>query len=531
MKNIDMKRNRITSWIAAAAILLSASGVVSCVGDLDVEPIDPSVTTTFDQNKVFTKIYATLGLTGIEGPTGSGDVDGLDEGSSEFYRLLWNMNELPADEVHCCWTDGGMPELVHGSWDASHKFVTGLYYRLYFDITLCNFFLEQIDGKTDAESVTQRAEARFIRALNYYYLIDMYGKVPFVTKVSTDSPSQVERAELFKFIEKELLEASQTMKEPRTNTYGRADKAAAWLLLARLYLNAEVYTGTPQWAKASEYAQKVIKSSYTLCPVYKHLFMADNNGSSVNKANTEIILPIIQDGATTRNYGGSFFLIASTHKTDDMPPFGTTDGWAGNRCRPQLVSKFFPNGNAPTTGDVDAMTKAAGDDRALFFSKDRTLSIDMESEFTNGYSFVKFSNLRADGGTTHDSKFTDTDVPFMRLAEAYLTYAEAEVRQNGSSTAAATEALNTLRKRAHAKTEASYTLNGILDEWAREFAFEGRRRSDLIRFKRFTGNTDYTWQWKGGAKEGTVLSGHLSIYPIPANDLTVNSNLVQNPGY
>ena len=528
---LKMKRNKITAWVAACAILISASGITSCVGDLDVEPIDPSVTTTFDQNKVFTKIYATLGLTGLEGPSGSGDVDGIDEGSSDFFRLIWNLNELPADEAHCCWIDGGVPELVHGTWDASHSLVTGLYYRLYFDITLCNFFLEQTEGKTDAESVTQRAEARFIRALNYYYLIDLYGKVPFVTTVSTEKPSQVERAELFKFIEKELLEASETMKDPRTNTYGRADKAAAWLLLARLYLNAEVYTGTPQWAKAAEYAQKVINSSYALSPVYKHLFMADNNGSSVNKANMEILLPIIQDGATTRNYGGSLFLIASTHKTDDMPAYGTTEGWAGNRCRPQLVSKFFPNGNAPTAGDADAMTKAANDDRALFFSKGRSLSIDVESEFASGYSLVKFSNLRADGATTHDSKFTDTDLPLMRLAEAYLTYAEAEVRRNGGPTAAATEAINTLRKRAHAKTETSYTLSNILDEWAREFAFEGRRRSDLIRFNRFAGNADYTWQWKGGAKDGTTLSRHLNLYPIPTKDVNVNSNLKQNPGY
>ena len=200
---LKMKRNKITAWVAACAILISASGITSCVGDLDVEPIDSSVTTTFDQNKVFTKIYATLGLTGLEGPNGAGDLSDIDEGASDFTRLIWNLNELPADEAHCSWIDGGIPELVHGTWDASHGYITGLYYRLYFDITLCNFFLEQIDGKTDAESATQRAEARFIRALNYYYLIDLYGKVPFVTTVSTEKPSQVERAELFKFIEKE----------------------------------------------------------------------------------------------------------------------------------------------------------------------------------------------------------------------------------------------------------------------------------------------------------------------------------------
>ena len=527
-----MKRNTIKSWIITAALSFSMSGMVSCVGDLDVTPIDPSVTMEFDRNKVFTKIYATMGLTGIEGPagTGPGDVDGLDEGTSDFFRLIWNMNELSTDEAHCCWGDGGIPELNYNAWGASHEYVTGLYYRLYFNVTLCNFFLEQTDGKSDGESVVQRAEARFMRALNYCYLIDMFGKVPFVTKVSTENPSQVERAELFRFIEKELLEASEAMKDPQTNAYGRADKAAAWLLLARLYLNAEVYTGTAQWAKAAEYARKVMNTSYSLSPVYKHLFMADNNGSAVNRANTEIILPILQDGAATRNYGGSLFLIASTHKTKDMPAYGTTEGWAGNRCRPQLVKKFFPTGDAPNA-ETDQIIKAAKDDRALFFGKDRTLSVDEAAKFESGFSFVKFSNLRADGASTNDSKHTDTDVPLMRLAEAYLTFAEATVRQNGGAAAEATEAINTLRKRANAKTETSYTLDHILDEWSREFAFEGRRRSDLIRFGKFGGNTNYVWQWKGGVKDGTSFGKHLNLYPIPENDLNVNNNLVQHPGY
>jgi len=175
-----------------------------------------------------------------------------------------------------------------------------LYYRLFFDVTLCNFFLEQTEGKTDEESVAQRAEARFIRALNYYYLIDMFGNVPLVTSVSTENPQQAKRSELFNFVETELLAIEPDMKDPRTNTYGRVDKAAAWLLLSRLYLNAEVYTGTARWLDAATYAEKVMNSAYTLSTTYKHLFMADNNGSSVNKANTEIILPILQDGVTTK---------------------------------------------------------------------------------------------------------------------------------------------------------------------------------------------------------------------------------------
>lgn len=524
-----MKLRYLKSIIPAAALTLALS-VTSCVSDLDVNPIDPSTTMEFNQNEVFTKIYATLGLTGQEGPAGSGDVDGIDEGTSDFVRLIWNLNELPTDEAHCNWGDVGIPELNYGAWGASHSQITGLYYRLFFDVTLCNFFLEQTEGKTDAESVAQRAEARFIRALNYYYLIDMFGNVPLVTSVSTENPQQAKRSELFNFVETELLAIEPDMKEARTNTYGRVDKVAAWLLLSRLYLNAEVYTGTARWTDAATYAEKVMNSAYTLSTTYKHLFMADNNGSSVNTANTEIILPILQDGATTKNYGGSLFLIASTHK-DDMPYYGTTEGWAGNSCRPQLMAKFFPTSDAPNVG-VTEMVTAAKDDRALFYGIDRTLSIDDESKFVNGFSCAKYSNVRADGASSNDSKFTDTDVPFMRAAEAYLTFAEATLRANNNiSSDPVKNAINALRTRANAKTETSYTLSMILDEWSREFAFEGRRRSDLIRFDKFGGNSDYTWQWKGGTQAGTSFSVNYNLYPIPTNDLNSNSNLTQNPGY
>jgi len=524
-----MKLRYLKSLIPAAALTLTLS-VTSCVSDLDVNPIDPSTTMEFHQNEVFTKIYATMGLTGQQGPAGSGDVDGIDEGTSDFYRLIWNANELPTDESHCCWGDVGIPELNYASWGASHSQVTGLYYRLYFDITLCNFFLEQTDGKTDSETVAQRAETRFMRALNYYYLIDLFGNVPFVTKVTTENPKQISRAELFDFIESELKACEPDMLAPKTNTYGRADKVAAWLLLSRLYLNAEVYTGKARWADAASYAQKVMTSSYTLCNTYKYLFMADNNGSTVNTATSEIILPIIQNGTTTQNYGGSLFLIASTHKSD-MTYYGTTEGWAGNSCRPQMLAKFFPTTDAPNV-NAEAMVAAAKDDRAMFYGVDRTLSIDDESQFVNGFSCAKFSNVRADGASSSDSKFVDMDVPFMRVAEAYLTFAEATMRANGGvSTQPVTDAINALRTRAHAKTETSYTYSTILDEWSREFALEGRRRSDLIRFGKFGGNSDYTWQWKGGTINGTNFSSNFNVFPIPTKDLNSNPNLVQNPGY
>jgi hypothetical protein len=513
-----------------AIAAVAAFGAAACTGDLDVRPIDPGTTMEFHQNEVFTKIYATMGLTGQEGPAGLGDVDGIDEGTSDFFRLIWNLNELPSDEAHCNWTDPGIPELNHANWGASHNQVQGMYYRLYFNITLCNFFLEQTEGRSDAESTRQRAEARFMRALNYYYLVDMFGNVPFVTAVSVGNPAQAERAEMFGFIEKELKEVMDVMAEPRANVYGQADRAAAWLLLARLYLNAEVYTGAARWSEAAEYAARVMTSSYELSPVYAHLFMADNGGSTVNKANNEIILPILQDGATTRNYGGSLFLIASTQKTDDMPAYGTSEQWAGNRCRPELLYRFFSDKNVPAAAK-EGMIAVSGDGRAMFFGVGRTVSIGNEAMFVEGVSCVKFTNLRADGAPANDSKFADTDVPFMRLAEAYLTFAEAKVRLGGGLVAEATEALNALRRRAGARVETSYSLDSVLDEWSREFFFEGRRRSDLIRFGRFGGSAGYVWQWKGGVQNGTDFSSNFNRYPIPNSDIVSNPNLKQNPGY
>ena len=507
--------------IAAFALSLTAT---SCVSDLDVDPtIDKNTDITFNQDANFRKIYANMALTGQQGPAGNGDIADIDEGTSDFFRQLWNMNELPTDEAICSWGDAGIPEYNYGTWDASHGMVTCEYYRLYMGISLCNEFLTKTEELTDDHTKTERAEARFMRAMYYYYATDLFGNVPFMTVVSEELAPQKSRAEICKFIEDELLDCVKDMKAPGTNTYGRADQAAAWLLLARLYLNSEVYTGTARWEDAAIYAKKVMDSSYDLSPSYKNLFMGDNNS---NGAQIEIILPILQDGIQTQNYGGSLFLIASTHK-DDMPSTGTSENWAGNRARKQLIDKFF-SGKAPN-GDVDEMVSAAKDDRAMFFGKDRTLEIKKPSDFKQGFSCAKFTNLHADGSATHDSKFVDMDVPFMRAAEAWLTYAEAEKRLGHDSECKM--AIDYLRNRAHKSTQPKYTLNEICDEWAREFYYEGRRRMDLIRFGKFGGDSDYTWEWKGGSQDGGTIEASRNVYGIPTKECVANSNIKQNPGY
>jgi hypothetical protein len=315
------------------------------------------------------------------------------------------------------------------------------------------------------------------------------------------------------------------------------------MLLMRLYLNAEVYTGTAQWAKAAEYAKKVMDSSYKLnttgagkWSAYQMLFMGDNGESS---AAQECIFPVLCDGEKTTSYGTFFFIQASTFNAemhanpdDALATNGSSDGtWAGNRARADLVAKFFPNNDAPNVESYN-MTTAAGDDRAIFWGVDHIVDATDPGTFSNGFGVCKFVNFKSDGSPAHNSKFPDGDFFFFRAAEAYLTYAEATARANGGSTTPeGTAAINALRQRAHAATRAGYSLNEILDEWSREFYFEGRRRVDLIRYGYFGGNNNYTWQWKGGALAGRQFSADRNIFAIPTTDLTANENLKQNPGY
>lgn len=508
-------------------------GMTSCMNELDISPIDPQVDTQFHQDEIFAKIYATMALTGQEGPAGYGDVAGIDEGTSAFYRLIFTVNEYPTDEALCSWNDAGIPELNFINWGSSHGQLEGLYGRLTFDVTLCNHFLEETADLTDDKTVRQRAEARFMRALNYYYLMDIYGNPPFAENISFDEkPEQIKRADLFAYIESELKAIESDMYEPGQAAFGRADKVANWLLLSRMYLNAEVYTGAARWADAAAMAKKVMDNTvYGLCSNYTHLFMADNDENK--DAMKEIILPIRQDGVKTISYGGSLYAIAATH-TNGMTSWGTSEGWGGVRARKALVDKFFPNGNVPINVNEKAMVAAAKDDRALFFSgvndeDTRTVEIKKVATFKEGLSVAKWTNVRSDGKASHDTRWTDTDIPFFRVAEAYLTYAEALLRSGGSVTDAL-KAVNALRDRAHASKLETLTLDGILNEKAREFYFEGQRRIDLVRYGYFTSNK-YIWDWKGGVDAGTSVNSFYNICPIPSSDLIVNPNLKQNPGY
>ena len=517
-----MKKKYLKHIFSAAFIMATALGNVSCINDLDISSIDPQTSPAFDQASAFVKQYAMLGLTGQQGLAGKPDLDGQDEGESGFYRTTFNCQELSTDECVWVWQDNvDIPQFTGMSWNSSSQRTEWVYVRLGYDVTQMNFFLDQIAEINDTETNRQRSEVRFLRALHYWYFLDLFGKAP--------AP------------------------------FGRADKAANWLLRARLYLNAKVYTGTADYENAKIYADKVINSGYyELCDDYKLMFMADNDQNA--KAMKEIILPIRQDGVKTRNYGGSTYLICGP-RTGGMPHMGTTNGWSCLIARNALVNKFFPNGDVPMIPDnvevptqeqfandaeIDAwdaqygvrtedIIAAAGDDRAMFYSGagggKRTIDPDKISNFQSGLSIVKWQNIRSDGAATSHTEYPDTDIPLFRLAEAYLTHAEACFRLNDKNTAL--KDIQTLRSKRGCTAQpslADLTETYILDEWAREFYLEGRRRSDLIRFDSFT-TSKYLWDWKGGVKNGQAVSDIYNVFPIPESDINNNPNMSQNEGY
>lgn len=529
-----MSRKFIYNTILAGVMIW---GLAACTKDLDRTPITEATTasvyTNFSNYKsILAKLYAGLATTGQTGPTGTPDISGIDEGTSNYIRAYFQMQELPTDEVVMGWNDGTIQNFHRMNWTADDNFITAMFARLFYQISQCNEFIRQTsDAKlssngisgNDAETArTFRAEARFLRALSYYHAMDMFGNVPFSTdtnEVSYYYPNQITRAQLFTYIESELKALESLLPDAGANEYGRADKACVWLLLSRLYLNAQVYTGTDRYTDAITYSTKVINSGYALASSYANMFKADNNVTS----KSEFLLASNFDGTRTQTYGGTTYLVcASIGGTMKPADHGVSSAWAGLRTTSALV-KLFPD----ETGGKD--------NRAMFYTSGQNLEINDLTVFTDGYAVTKWSNKTSADGAGSSTTFVDTDFPLLRLPEAYLNYAEAVLRGGtGGNAGDALTFVNKVRERAYGNTSGNITsgqltLQFILDERGREFYWEGYRRTDLIRYGYFTGSS-YVWPWKGGVAAGAAVGDYRTLYPIPATELVANPNLKQNTG-
>ncbi|OCA76246.1 carbohydrate-binding protein SusD [Chryseobacterium artocarpi] len=517
-----MKKIKIYSLMLMAGLFFSA-----CTNDLETEPkfeLTLEELLARDPNAVeglLSRMYSTFALSSVSGPNDS-DISGANAGESPFIRGLVNLNDFTADGMKNRWGDNGLDQLTTTTgWNSNNKFFKYVYDRIYYTIPQTTNLIVILKTKVDVANEEQYiSELRFLRALSYYYLIDFFGKGPLVddNTFSTTTPlPEATRAELFNFVESELKDIEG--KIAPSNTYGRANQAVVQMLLAKLYLNAEVYTGTARYTDAATYASKVIASGkYQLEGNFAKNFRADNNTSK------EIIFPLIADATSSQSYGNTTYIVNGNlnSTTMNLATYGATEGWGGHRATKAWYGLFASNAASLATSN-DVRSK-------LFWLTGHNYEMNDYKEWTDGYPSIKFTNKNTDGSGSITS-FSSTDFPLFRLADTYLIYAECALR--GASTATVPQALNyvnLIRTRANADVLTNISLQTILDERGRELGLEGVRRQDLIRYGKFTGGS-YLWPWKGGLVNGTSISDNYKVFPVPMSALQANPNLTQNTGY
>ena len=519
-------KNLKSSIIVLGFFLLFVAG---CTNDLNTEP---KVEITLEQllakdpnaiTGLLSKSYGAFALSGPDGP-GSSDISD-DPGESPFLRGIINLQDFTADDMKNRWGDNGLDQLTTTTnWDNNNKFFRYLYNRVFYTVPQCNNTISVISSANVPNKDQFISELRFLRSLAYYYYIDCFGKGVLVTEADAGSSvplKESSRLELFTFVEKELLDIEN--KLPVKNEYGRANKSVARMLLAKLYLNAEVYSGTARYNDALIYIKKVIdEGGYNLTPNYQSLFSADNNTTD---AKNEIIFALIADPLVSQSYGNTTYIINGSLSADTMTPsaYGMTgNGWTGHRATKAWYGLF---------GNNAAALASTTDERArLFWTTGHTFEMTNYKAWGEGYPSTKFTNKNF-VGTSVPTDFAGTDFPLYRLADAYLIYAECVLRGATSGTSAqALQYVNAVRARAKAAPMASITLNDIIDERGRELNLEGHRRTDLIRFGKFTGGS-YLWPWKGGVAAGVAIPATYNLFPIPLAGLQANPNLTQNLGY
>ena len=552
-------KNILYSMMMGTAVL---TGTTSCVSDLDQYPHTETTskdvyTSLANYEAVLGKIYAAM-VTSGQGKGGDNkDMESvLNSGSGfDYMRMFINMQECGTDEFASTWLTGEQTTgLTYLSWDANDAWVSDMYYRIYYNIALCNEFLRNANNANfsgaDAEKMKEyKAEVRFMRALFYYHALDFYRNIPMVTEndpVGSYIPPRYTPQQTFDYIESELKDCVGDMLPASTCPYGQASQGAAYTLLAKLYLNSEVYTGVAKYAECKEACDKVMSMGYSLESDYSKLFNADND-----KRTNEIIFALPVSAEHTVSWGSSTYLVCGqvsmSNANQNVADYGVTAGWSEFRLRPEFVDKF-------TQTDIDGN----GDKRCKFFTNGQSKDVTSMTDEASGYLSEKWSNLKDDGTTASNTADAgvDTDFPLFRLADVYLMYAECVARtvedkdklddwaggsdaESDSRKQGAIYWINKVRERAYGKDENGNPrgqvwkenfsskeafLQFILDERARELYHEGYRRTDLIRYGQFTTNK-YIWQWKGGTHDGQAVDSKYNIYPIPNTELTANPNL------
>ncbi|MDE5887489.1 MAG: RagB/SusD family nutrient uptake outer membrane protein [Muribaculaceae bacterium] len=627
MKNL---KNIFLSLGVAATLF----GTTACTGDLDLQPRDPSEIT--DANGKIDNVFADLYLQfATYGANGNSPVSGFDGGMAAFQRAMFIAEEIPTDEASWIWDPADYGVFNYGTFNANIGCLYGFYSRLIINITLSNQFIQALDngefGEVDAaKAANYRLQAKTLWGACYYYMLSFYDNVPYADETTPvgAEPTQRPRAEVYNLVTSQLEDVVAAYGANQTPLYGFVGLDAAESILAKIYLNGEVFAGKADYAKCYQHCKNVIdrlgKGGYYgngLARSYNALFGANNKkyvignpGSDVN----EIIWSIAGDNINLTGYSGANFLIAGwigtnavqvtmgkptqnpalngqyedteagkilyTYVADpeqyekDLKTYNEAaeskkDAWQTlvNEIVNGVPYSFNPTQNGYVAQDwynygngwkcmvarKSFVRKFEWEDVDMSVSNDRRVSLWQTSAhgFTadnvsivgddwgkNGYLCPKYSNWAYNEDGTIDAAASPTNISMasgdyaaIRLAEIYLTAAEAILQGGGGSEAEALQYVNYIRQRAYGDPAgdeshfwARLSMQDLRDERCRELYQENVRRTDLIRWNQWC--TGYTWEWKGGIQNGTNLPEYTKLYPIPTRTM-VASSFQQTTGY
>lgn len=550
-----MKTRYFVAAIAGAVLTLS-----SCVKDLDTIPLnewDETSESAYGADEQgylqgLAKIYNTMSTHELT------DISGVDGGATSITRAFWACQEITTDACLCAWgNDGWVRAMNYNTWtDAENEAVFGVFFRSLQAISYVNEYIRQTENdKLDMRGVSEevkarvqqfRAEARLIRAWYYWMAMDVFGAVPFATEdtpFGAEAPEQKPREFIYDYIVGELedLASDESALPAAQSNYPRVDKGSALGLLARIYLNAEVYSGEPAWDMAKQTCERIFGLGYGLSEDYASLFRGDN-GENMD-ARKEFLMVVPFDSHQQQSYGGTSFLVfAAQNEANDLParPLGALGAWGGIRTTYEYAQKFFNVSNPNyETGEY-----TCADKRGIFHIKGRYEKIASHEEVINflyGWSCWKYNNVPHDMTAEEfyeaaaNESFVDIDFPVVRLGEIYLIYAEACVRLNQGNLAQSKMDELAVRTGVPAiQLPASWdnaARDLFLGERARELMWESHRRTDLIRYGLFS-SAEYLWPFKGGESPvGQAFPAYKELFAIPASQIAANPDLVNPEGY
>lgn len=545
-------------------VVAAAFSFSSCTGDLDQLPSDPNSLTNADFKKNPEK-YMDETMAGVyqqftvHGANNNAAVSGFDGGMSTFQRSAFILEELNSDEATWLPNDQDYGAFQYGIVPANNRVILGTYSRFMICVAMCNSFIQTVnDGyfALNSEALREKADeyirqCRVLRAGAYFYLIDCFGNVPYAdesVKMGSVAP-QYKRADVYAKVVADLEEVSNEFPEGSKATYGHVGKDVADALLVKYYLNAGVYTGSPEWAKCAEKADQIIArhkgsgfKNSGLCVNYSQLFGANNDQYAIGGSSQidEILWTIPQDAVYSTSWAnGTFMLNAwigepkagatwSLAKSD----YNAGDAWKCMTARRQFVEKF--DWNSDYTESPDQRTRFWATAKNGFNINNDVL--DQDHFGSNGFLAVKYTNWAFDAEGNIDRTNSPaattqigTDYAVIRLAEIYLSAAEA-ILNGGGDKAKALEYVNYIRERAglDAWNAGQLTAQSLQDERCRELYTEATRRSDLIRYGKWI--SGYNWNWKNRVKGGSDFNANFTLYPLPSSTVEL-AHYEQNTGY